>query len=164
MTFDGKSTTKRNSGEPDYVVGQYWYLYGTLAYLIDETRGQWSFTETKHHVQAFHERCTTLHPFAPTRHIVEKKANGAAILSELRSSIPGMVPFNPDPYGDKTQRAWAIQPRIEAGQVFLPADADWLDQWKHELRVFPNGRNDDRVDALTQALLVMGARRSWRAA
>jgi predicted phage terminase large subunit-like protein len=105
-------------------------------------------------------------PFAPVRHVVETKANGEAILSELRPVIPGIVGFNPDPYGDKIARALAAQPRVEAGQVWLPGSKNaagelvprepWVADFIHELRVFPNGRNDDRVDTFSMAHLVMG--------
>jgi predicted phage terminase large subunit-like protein len=42
--------------------------------------------------------------------------------------------------------------RIEAGAVSLPRRAPWLDEFKRELMAFPNGRYDDQVDALSQAL------------
>jgi predicted phage terminase large subunit-like protein len=157
MTFTGKRMKKSGKGmtNPDYVVGQLWYRYGAMTYLIDEVRGQWSFTKACSHLEAFDERCRTVHPFPPRRHVVETKANGEAILDQLRPIVPGVVGFDPDPYGDKVSRALAVQPRVEAGQVFLPRGAPWLDDWRHELRVFPNGRWDDRVDGFAQAHLVM---------
>ena len=42
--------------------------------------------------------------------------------------------------------------RIEAGQVHLPADAAWLDEYLLELLAFPYGKHDDQVDSITQAL------------
>lgn len=157
FTFTGKRAGARGKGttDPDYVIGQLWYRYGAETFLIDEARGQWSFTETKRQVQAFDARSRVVHPFPARRHVVETKANGEAILSDLRPVVAGIVGFNPDPYGDKVSRALAVQPRVEAGQVWLPAAAPWLDEWRHELRVFPNGRNDDRVDAFSQAHLVL---------
>lgn len=166
MTFDGKSAKQsgRSRGEPDYVVGQLWYAYGADMYLIDETRGQWSYAQTKRAVRDFHQASIDRHPFAATRHIVERKANGAAIISELKGEIPGLVGFMPDKYGDKLQRAWYAQPRVEAGQIHLPDNAGWVDDWMHELRMFPNGANDDRVDAFSQAVIASaGGRRGWRA-
>jgi phage terminase large subunit-like protein len=41
---------------------------------------------------------------------------------------------------------------IEAGRVYLPVEAPWLDELINELIVFPNGRHDDQSDALSQAL------------
>lgn len=163
MSFSGKpepGEVRREPGEPAYTVGQLWYFYGALSYLIDECRGQWQYAAAEQQIVAFHNSIMTKHPFPPSSHVVERKANGFAILSRLRKQIPGIVGFNPDPYGSKTQRAWAVQPRVEAGQVHLPKSAQWLDDWTLELRRFPNGQMKDRVDAFTQAHLV-GGMQSW---
>ncbi len=34
----------------------------------------------------------------------------------------------------------------------LPTQAPWLDAFRHELRGFPFGSNDDQVDSMTQFL------------
>lgn len=156
LTFTGKR--QRASGgftNPDYVVMQLWYRYGAERYLIDESRGQWSYTATKTQMRGFVERAATTHPFPAQRVIVEAKANGEALIDDLRSVIPGIVGWNPDRFGDKVQRAWAAQPLQEAGQLWIPARVEWLDDWRLELAAFPNGRWDDRVDALSMAQLAL---------
>jgi len=40
---------------------------------------------------------------------------------------------------------------IEAGKVFLPSSAPWLDAYLHELMMFPATRQDDQVDSTTPA-------------
>jgi predicted phage terminase large subunit-like protein len=42
--------------------------------------------------------------------------------------------------------------RIEAGSVYLPKQAPWLDEFRHEIMAFPAGRYSDQVDALSQGL------------
>jgi len=42
--------------------------------------------------------------------------------------------------------------RIEAGDVYIPTVARWLDDFRNELMAFPNGKHDDQVDALSQLL------------
>ena len=42
--------------------------------------------------------------------------------------------------------------KIEAGNVHLPKEADWLDTFLHELLAFPHGRHDDQVDSVSQFL------------
>ena len=42
--------------------------------------------------------------------------------------------------------------RIEAGSVYLPNRAFWLDDFRREVCEFPGGRHDDQVDAFSQAL------------
>ena len=36
--------------------------------------------------------------------------------------------------------------------MFLPESAPWLKDFQNELLAFPNGRHDDQVDSLAQAL------------
>lgn len=41
---------------------------------------------------------------------------------------------------------------LEAGLVYLPEQAHWLDEYLHELTAFPNGKHFDQVDSTSQAL------------
>ena len=84
--------------------------------------------------------------------LIEDKANGPAIISTLRQEISGIVPVNPR--GSKEARASAVSPEIEAGNVYLPSPsiASWVTDYIEEWAAFPNGENDDQVDATSQAL------------
>ena len=42
--------------------------------------------------------------------------------------------------------------RIEAGHVWLPERAAWLEELRIELATFPHGRHDDQVDSISQFL------------
>jgi predicted phage terminase large subunit-like protein len=55
------------------------------------------------------------------------------------------------PQGSKDARAIPAATRMEAGQVFFPAEARWLEELEHELLSFPNGRHDDQVDVFGYA-------------
>ncbi len=49
----------------------------------------------------------------------------------------------------------AIQsPKIEQGFVRLPANASWKESFIAEAAAFPNGKYDDQVDSMSQALFV----------
>ena len=159
LTFTGKRTKASGKGltDPDHIVAQLWYRYGADRYLVDEIRGQWSFTQSKSQIAAFVQRADTAHPFPPSRVVVEAKANGEALIDDLRGVIPGLVGWNPDKFGDKVQRAWAAQPLQEAGQLWLPQRVPWLDDFVSELAAFPSGRWDDRVDALSMAQIALNA-------
>lgn len=88
------------------------------------------------------------HPYA-TRHLVEKKANGSAIIASLRSKVGGLIAV--EPQGSKLQRADASTPECEAGNVFL-IEAEWNHDFVEHMVVFPNGLNDDIVDAFSQGI------------
>lgn len=85
-----------------------------------------------------------------TRKLIEAKANGDAVVSMLQGKISGMIEITPE--GGKESRAAAMQPEIEAGDVFLPDGASWLDDFVDEHAKFPKGSHDDQVDAMSQCL------------
>lgn len=130
----------------DYVVGQVWGSAGGSYYLLDQVRGQWSFTDTLEMVRQVAQRW----PQART-HLVEQAANGAALIDMLgKTSGLHITPVTPR--GSKELRALAVQPLLAAGHVRVMSGADWLPALYDELDQFPSGPNDDQVDALTQAL------------
>ena len=53
---------------------------------------------------------------------------------------------------DKVARVHAITPLIEAGKVYLPNDAEWVNTLKTECEDFPDGEFDDIVDSISQFL------------
>jgi predicted phage terminase large subunit-like protein len=84
--------------------------------------------------------------------LVEDKANGPAVIQALRHELQGLVAVNPD--GGKVARAQAVSPQVESGNVYLPhpAIAPWIESLIDECSTFPNGKYDDQVDQMTQAL------------
>lgn len=52
------------------------------------------------------------------------------------------------PIADKQTRAQSIQGRMSMGKVYFPARAVWWPDARDQLMKFPNGSNDDFVDAL----------------
>jgi len=54
--------------------------------------------------------------------------------------------------GDKVVRAQGAAALWNAGRIFLPAHAPWLERFVEELATFPRGRHDDQVDALAYAV------------
>lgn len=132
----------KDTKSSDWVVGQRWGVIGADRYLIDQVRGKWDFVETARQFVAFAENTR--------EHFVEDKANGTAVLSLLKSKVSGLIPITPRE--GKEARARAISPQVEGGNVYLPRWQPWLGDLTSELTKFPNGKHDDQVDALTQAL------------
>ena len=60
--------------------------------------------------------------FKPSATLIEDKANGSAVIEELSREVPGVLAINPE--GGKVARAWAAQPTVEAGGMFLPSAAE----------------------------------------
>ncbi|NUS58907.1 MAG: phage terminase large subunit, partial [Streptomycetaceae bacterium] len=139
--------TFKDTDGTDYVVGQVWGRRGADAYLLDQVRARMDFPETCRRVRALAAKW----PQAVLK-IVEDKANGPAVIAQLRRTVPGIVPE--EPQGSKTARAAAVSPLVEARNVWLPSPelAPWVDGFIDEAAGFPNGAHDDQVDAMSQGL------------
>jgi len=57
---------------------------------------------------------------------------------------------------DKISRSLPIAAQLESGMVYFRHNAVWLEDFEKELISFPNGKNDDQVDALSY-IAVMSA-------
>jgi len=140
-----------------WVVGQRWVRNGANRYLVAQQRGRWTFTQTIARMEQWAEGSDPVRsPSGSLVHqrLIEKKANGAAIIDVLKEKISGLKPINPT--ASKEARARAVTPEIESGNVYLPHPSDpgneWVSEFLSELRDFPNGSADDQMDAATQAL------------
>lgn len=149
MTFKDKK-------ENDYVVGQVWGRIGADKYLLDQLRDQLDFPKT---LKAMRQMCKKW-PQARVK-LVEDKANGSGIISMLKHEISGIIAVNPE--GSKEARVWAVSADIEAGNVYLPANAAFTEDFIEECSRFPVGKHDDQVDAMSQALARLIKKNRWRA-
>ena len=128
----------------DYSVGTAWYVQGDNCYLIDLVRGRFDFAELKRAVIGRRNQW-------PDAHIlIEDKGSGTSLIQELRREQVNPIAITPDV--DKVTRVYATQPRFESGSVHFPENAPWLDDLIGELLGFPEGRHDDQVDSISQAL------------
>ena len=86
------------------------------------------------------------------------------LLNELPQEERPSVYVGYRPKVDKETRMAAGCGKLATGRFHLPASADWLPAFRHELRAFPNGSHDDQVDALSQFLDWIGRRlgRGWQ--
>lgn len=84
--------------------------------------------------------------------LVEDKANGPAIMVDLKGDVIGMHPVEPD--GSKEERLIRHSDAIQAGCVWMPPNTAMVsvNAFVHEIVSFPAGAYDDRVDTTTQAL------------
>ncbi len=144
ISFD---MTFKETKDSDFVVGQCWGRKGADKYLIDQVRDRMDFIETLASVKLFCAKHKNAH-----LKLIEDKANGSAIISTLKKEVSGIVAVNPK--DSKESRAMSISPEFEAGNIYLPDSSisSWVNDYIEELVIFPKGRNDDQVDATTQAI------------
>lgn len=139
--------TFKNTEGADNVCGTVWGCKGPNRYLLDCMCRKMNFTEQ---IASMRVMCDKW-PQAVAKY-VEDKANGSAIIDALRSKVQGIVPVTPTK--SKMERAMAVTPLFEAGNVWFPKKdrAPWIGEFMDELATFPNAKHDDRVDSTTQAL------------
>lgn len=136
----------------DYSVGQFWAVCQNGFYLVDQVRDKLEYPELKRRVQTCFDK-------QPARQvIIEKKASGQQLIQDFKRStrlpIRPVTPGTGELAGDKVARANIVSPLFEAGRVYLPEGAPWVDDYIQELIIFPNAPHDDQVDATTQCLTV----------
>lgn len=132
----------------DYSVCTTWRRIKSDYYLIDAFRGRLKYPDLRRKVASLADkhRANTI--------LIENAGPGMALLQDLHRDLPpGMVrPIGQNPQGSKTDRMVAQSAKIEAGHVYLPRQADWLETFLLELLAFPNGQYDDQVDSVSQFL------------
>lgn len=154
---------KRFAGEPDGVVAVVqswdtgikpnqvndpsvcttWAVTRTGAYLLNVFRERLAFPDLRR------KAIELAGLWEPTHVLIEDKGSGQSLIQELRdsTSIP-CVPI--EPVGDKVSRMIGATGPIEAGKVFLPSSAEWLQAYEGELSIFPLAPHDDQVDSTSQ--------------
>jgi predicted phage terminase large subunit-like protein len=140
----------------DFVAGQVWARSGGKYLMLPyRTYERLDFGPTMAAIKSCHARFPQAHAV-----LIEDKANGPAIVSELRKEIPGVVAVNPE--GGKLARAQATAPLWEAGSIELPDPQvfgiTWMEDYLHNMCAFPKAAHDDDVDATSQALIYMRSR------
>lgn len=130
----------------DFVVGQVWGVTPGAMYLLEQVRGQWSFTRTCKELADQRSRWGSV----LGRVYCEDKANGPGILDVMRGTCRGLTPV--DPVGSKHARAASIAGFQQAGDLHLPAGLPWVADFVEEHHQFPRGTHDDQVDATSQAV------------
>lgn len=146
LAFKGETTSS-------WVVGSVWGVNAPSSLddrqfdLLDVYREQLDFVQTKTAVQRLAVRWPQCNYI-----VVEDKANGPALISELRHTLPNIVAFNPTPYGDKMSRLRAISPIIDQGRLRIVKDV-WNETYLDEICAAPACRDWDQIDSTTQAIL-----------
>ncbi len=81
--------------------------------------------------------------------LVEDKANGPAVIQRLKLNVPGVIAINPQ--GGKTARMFAAAAEWQSGDWLVDRRAAWTEPFIEQITMFPNARNDDMCDSMSQA-------------
>lgn len=121
-------------------------------YLLDVFKKKVIFTDMIEEMQRQYDKWAEVPGCRPMEILIEDKASGTSAFQMLRhaSNLP-VISVKPE--GDKIARANGVTAWYRLGRVLHPRGAAWLDEYQHELEVFPAGKHDDTVDATTMAVL-----------
>ncbi len=168
MTLQSWDMAFKDKASSDFVAGHAWGLQGTKFFLFDREYGKMSFGASKDAMR----RLSSRQPRILTK-LVEDKANGTAVVDDLKDEILGLEAVNPE--GGKVARAHVSSALYRAGHVWLPHPSipgfEWVTGFITEHLRFPRGVHDDDVDAESQGLLRLStqhslfleAMRAWKA-
>jgi predicted phage terminase large subunit-like protein len=132
------------TSKSDYVVGAVVAQAGAQFYVLDLVREKLDVVGTMAMIARMYKK----HMLSGT--VIELAASGYAVYQMMQKKVPGLIGVKPEK--SKEARAAGIVPMVEAGNVYLPASAPWLDAFINEFALFPASKNDDMVDAITMAL------------
>lgn len=115
--------------------------------LLDAWKEKMEFPELKAAALQYYKNWT------PDMFVVEKKASGGPLISELRNAGIPVMEFTPTrATGDKIVRVNAITDIFASGVVWAP-DEKFSHDVVEECAAFPSGDHDDFVDAVSMALM-----------
>lgn len=143
--FQSWDTASKGSQLSDYSVCTTWGKKGRQFFLLHVLRKRLEYPDLK---RAVIEQARM---WDAKKVLVEDASSGQALIQDLKNDNFYLVEAV-KPKGDKIMRLNSVTGPIEAGQVFVPTQAPWLDEYFYELMMFPAGRYDDQVDSTSQAL------------
>jgi len=151
-------TAQKTAERNDYSVFECWGLGedGKL-YLLDMIRGKWEAPELKRRAIAFWSKHKVLDAMklGQLREMkVEDKASGTGLIQELK--WPALIPIvGIERVKDKYTRVLDVLGYIEAGNVMLPEDAPFTNDFIAECEAFTaddSHLHDDQVDPMIDAI------------
>jgi predicted phage terminase large subunit-like protein len=143
QSWDTATTTHDTSS---FSVCTTWVYQNGNSYLLDVYRNKLNYPDLRRHVEQH------AHEWRADLLIIEQHSGSLpliqSLVEETNLHFTGLKPEK-----SKADRMLTVTPAIEAGRVKIPAEAEWLAEFRHELMAFPKGKHDDQVDSLSQYLI-----------
>jgi len=146
-------TAMKTKEQHDYSVFMCWgeCERGNI-YLLDLLRGKWEAPELEKAFVAFYNKNKHNESFRLQKAFIEDKASGTGLIQKIKREYKIPIAGIKRDSTDKVSRAMNVVGFIEACYVFLPTDAPFLNDLLAECRMFPNGKNDDQIDFISDGL------------
>ena len=139
-------TASKDGAQNDWSVCTTWLVLDNHYYLLDLTRGRYDYPNLKATAIALAQK------YRPQRVLIEDASTGTALAQELKSIyLNGAVQLVPIER-DKIGRLYVNQDKFANRLVIFPKEAPYMPELLAELLTFPQGKTDDQVDSISQAL------------
>jgi predicted phage terminase large subunit-like protein len=140
------------ANDGDYTVGLLMARVGTTYYVIDVIRGQWSSGERDRIIKQTAAADRAKYSNVQIWLEQEPGSSGVDVINNLVTMLSGYGVHADKVTGEKAVRADPLASQAEVSNVKLVVGA-WNEDFIDELTSFPNGANDDQVDAASGAFL-----------
>lgn len=147
-------TAQKTEPSNDYSVLTTWLSVGDNHYLIDLFRARCDYPTLRAKVIEQWDR------HRPERLLIEDTGSGTGLLQDLRHFRGDIVTSGIQAKDSKSVRVGMASALIENRRMFLPKEADWLQECLTELLGFPAAKHDDIIDSIIQYLNWIRSRRS----
>lgn len=145
QTVQSWDTADKGGQQNAYSVCETWAVTRTGSYLLHVLRRRMN-------IPTLERTCRShANKWKASVVLIEDQASGTALIQYLRERTKLSV-FGVRPDKDKVTRMDIETPAIEAGNVHLPQEADWLPDFEEEVETFPRSRYKDQVDSMSQFL------------
>lgn len=165
----------------DLIAIQAWGVVGADRYLLDLKKGHMNYAQARRAILEQARYVRRLYRSAAHHILIESAGYGDDLALELRREVTGVKVLSHARSGDKILRAESAASDLESGNCFLPGYRHGQDEYSmpdesrtpadivdfiDSCAMFPNARNDDDVDAWSQAMNWIRARpqaqsRTW---
>lgn len=167
-------TPLKDKESSDYVAIQAWGVIGGDRYLIDLKKARMSYPQARRAILEQARYVRQLYPKIAHYILIENAGYGVELIIDLKREITGVQKIDPSREGNKYMRAESASSDLESGNCFLPGrrlgndelslpdeancPADIVD-FIDSCAIFDNGSHDDDVDAWSQCMNWLRARR-----
>lgn len=154
-------TAQKTKEHNDFSVFQCWGYSPTKGiYLLDQVRGKWESPQLKQQLISFYNKHKFHHvnnPVGVRKVYVEDKSSGSGLIQAIQQEAK--IPIEGIQRNiDKVMRSMDTVEQISAGNVWIPADVEWLFDYQDEFRKFTplmTHKHDDQIDPTMDAIQKM---------
>lgn len=138
-------TAIKTSENSDYSALTIWGIYQDRYYLINFLQEKLEYPDLKKEIKNY------INKFSANTILIEDKSSGHSIIQDLkRDGIKNIISIKP--LKDKLTRFASVIELFERGQVLIPKNNNKFITLVNNLLEFPNVKNDDIVDSVSQFL------------